>query len=80
MELKAFYNHNEKEVFYYLVAVQRNGNDKNGNPIYLINIFDGNKLFISYNPASGRKLDKYGNIRLSSYNIDSTIQNIINQL
>lgn len=80
MELKSFYNHNVKEVSYYLVAVQRNGNDKNGNPIYLINIFNGNKLFISYNFASGRKLDKYGNIRLSSYNIDSTIQNIINQL
>ena len=80
MELKAFYNHNEKEIKYYLVATQRNGNDKNGNPIYLVNIFNGEKLFISYNPASGRRLDKYGNIRLSSYNIDSTIQNIIDQL
>lgn len=28
MELKAFYNHNEKEVSYYLVATQRNGKQK----------------------------------------------------
>ena len=80
MELASFYNHNDKEMKQFLVTIQRQGNDRNGNPIYLINIFDGNKLFISYNPASGRKLDKYGNIRLSSYNIDSTIQSIINQL
>ena len=80
MKLQVFHNHNDKEVKYYLVASQRNGNDKNGNPIYLINIFDGNKLFISYNPASGRRLDKYGNIRIQSYNVDASVQSIINQL
>ena len=45
MELQAFYNRNENEVKRYLVASQRNGNDKNGNPIFLVNIFDGEKLF-----------------------------------
>ena len=80
MELKAFYNHNDKDVTYYLVTSQRNGNDKNGNPIYLINIFDGNHTFINYNPQTERKLDKYGNIRLTSYNLEATIQTIINQL
>ena len=66
---------------------QRQGNDKNGNPIYIINIFkkSGYKNFynnITYFVAERNniKLDKYGNIRLSSYDIDSTIQNIIDQL
>ena len=66
---------------------QRQGNDKNGNPIYIINIFkkSGYKNFynnITYFVAERNniKLDKYGNIRLSSYNIDGTIQNIIDQL
>ena len=66
---------------------QRQGNDKNGNPIYIINIFQksGYKIFynnITYFVAERNniKLDKYGNIRLSSYDIDGTIQNIIDQL
>lgn len=66
---------------------QRQGNDKNGNPIYIINIFkkSGYKNFynnITYFVAEKNniKLDKYGNIRLSSYDIDGTIQNIIDQL
>ena len=66
---------------------QRQGNDKNGNPIYIINIFkkSGYKNFynnITYFVAERNniKLDKYGNIRLSSYDIDGTIQNIIDQL
>ena len=80
MKLQAFYNHNEKEASYYLVTVQRNGNDKNGNPIYLINIFDGTNLDINYNCMAGRKLDKYGNIRIQSYNVDASVQSIINQL
>ena len=66
---------------------QRQGNDKNGNPIYIINIFkkSGYKNFynnITYFVAErdNIKLDKYGNIRVSSYDIGGTIQNIINQL
>ena len=66
---------------------QCQGNDKNGNPIYIINIFkkSGYKNFynnITYFVAERNniKLDKYGNIRLSSYHIDGTIQNIIDQL
>ena len=69
------------------VTYQRQGNDKNGNPIYIINIFQksGYKIFynnITYFVAERNniKLDKYGNIRLSSYDIDGTIQNIIDQL
>ena len=69
------------------VTYQRQGNDKNGNPIYIINIFQKSGYKIFYNnityfvtERSNIKLDKYGNIRLSSYNIDDTIQRIINQL
>ena len=80
MELASFYNYNEKEMKQFLVTTQRNGNDKNGNPIYLINIFDGTNLCINYNCMAGRKLDKYGNIRIQSYNVDASIQSIINQL
>ena len=80
MELQAFYNHNDKEVKYYLVSTQRCGNDKNGNPIYIVNIFNGSSLAINYNNATGRRLDKYGNLRIRSYNIDSDVQHIIDNL
>ena len=80
MELASFYNHNEKEMQQYLVTIQRQGNDKNGNPIYIVNIFDGSCLSVNYNYMTGRKMDKYGNLRIQSYNIDASVQNMINQL
>ena len=80
MDLKSFYNHNEKEVKHYLIATQRQGNDKNGNPVYLVNIFDGEKLYLNYNYSSGRRMDKYGNIRLVSYSLDADVQRIVNEL
>ena len=80
MELASFYNHNEKDMMQYVVAIQRQGNDKNGNPIYLVNIFDGTCLSVNYNYKTGRKMDKYGNLRMQSFNIDETIQNMIDQL
>ena len=80
MELVSFYNHNEKKMMQYLVTIQRQGNDRNGNPIYLVNIFDGSCLSVNYNYKADSKLDKYGNIRLQSYNVDSSIQNMIDQL
>ena len=80
MELASFYNHNEEEMKQYLVTIQRQGNDRNGNPIYLVNIFDGSCLSANYNYKADRKLDKYGNIRLQSYNVDASVQAIINSL
>ena len=80
MKIESFYNHNEKEVKHYLVVSQRNGNDRNGNPIYIVNIFDAEKLYLNYNYSTGRKLDKYGNIRMVSYSLDADIQSIINNL
>jgi len=80
MELGSFYNHNEKEMKQYLVTTQRQGNDRNGNPIYLVNIFDGSCLSVNYNYKADRKLDKYGNLRIQSYNIDASVQNMIDQL
>ena len=80
MELASFYNRNEKEIKQFLVTIQRQGNDKNGNPIYLVNIFDGTCLSVTYNYKTGRKMDKYGNLRIQSYNIDASVQNMINQL
>ena len=80
MELASYYNNNEKEMMQFLVTIQRQGNDRNGNPIYLVNIFDGSCLSVNYNYRTGRKMDKYGNLRIQSYNIDASVQNIINQL
>ena len=63
------------------VTYQRQGNDKNGNPIYIINIFkkSGYKNFynnITYFVAERNniKLDKYNNIKIQSYNINADIQ------
>ena len=65
------------------VTYQRQGNDKNGNPIYIINIFEksGYKNFhnnITYFVAERNniKLDKYNNIKIQSYNINADIQYI----
>lgn len=80
MELASFYNHNEKEMMQFLVTIQRQGNDRNGNPIYLVNIFNGSCLSVNYNYKADRKLDKYGNLRIQSYNIDASVQNIIDHL
>lgn len=78
MKTKIFYN---KENYKFLVVYQRQGNNRNGNPIYIINIFNlsADNLY-NYNIHTGRRLDKYGNIKITSYNIDSTIQSIINEL
>ena len=62
MELKQYDN--------YLFSIARQGNDKNGNPIYIVNIF---QLF-SYgwdniNFKTGRRTDKHNNVKLSSYDI-----------
>lgn len=75
MEAKIFYNKSKCE---FLVVYQRQGNERNGNPVYIINIFD-NDLY-NLNWKAGRRLDKYGNIKITSYNIDDTIQSIINSL
>jgi len=80
MELANFYNYNGKDMKQYLVTIQRQGNDRNGNPIYIVNIFDGTCLSVNYNYKTGHKMDKYGNLRVQSYNIDDSVQNMINQL
>lgn len=74
MELKQYNN--------YLVAYQRQGNDRNGNPIYIINIFKQYESgrIRNCNSCTGRRLDKHDNIKVVSYNIDDTIKNIINTL
>lgn len=80
--------------FFY--TYQRNGNDRNGNAIYLVNIFkkyfpcsthgiDNTKNYVysNYNCtiAQGQKKRLVKNeIRLQSSNIQSDIENIINRL
>lgn len=73
----------------YWVAYQRQGANANGNPIFLVNVFkplytDGNiffqRGFFNCNAQTKRKLDKYGNIRLQSYNIEEDIKHIINTM
>lgn len=66
----------------YIVAYQRQGNDRNGNPVYIINIFKEYEsgYIINSNLLTKKKLDKYGSIKTISYNIDDTINSIINSL
>ena len=55
------------------VIYQRQGNDRNGNPLYIINIFRDN---INVNWKSNKKKDKYNNIKIQSYSIDADIRHI----
>ena len=59
------------------VIYQRQGNDKYGNPLYIINIFRDN---INVNWKSNKKKDKYNNIKIRSYNINADIQYICNSI
>ena len=73
------------EVGLYTISYIRNGNNKNGNPVYLINVFqgindDGIKKYYNVNCRSIHKRDKNGNIRVTSYNIDDTIKMILNDI
>lgn len=59
------------------VAYQRQGNDKNGNPLYIINVFKNNGFYnFNVNYLSDRRKDKYNNIKMQSYSIDKDIQYI----
>lgn len=78
MKLEYFHNFSDNGIKSYLVAYQRQGNDRNGNPIYIINVFDSD--FYNINWKTNRKKDKYRNIKTTSYNIDNTIQSIIDSL
>ena len=55
------------------VIYQRQGNDKNGNPLYIINVFRDN---LNVNYLSNRKKDKYNNIKIKSYNIEGDVHHI----
>ena len=59
------------------VIYERQGNDKNGNPLYIINIFRDN---INVNWKSNKKKDKYNNIKIQSYNINADIQYICDSI
>lgn len=67
-----------------ICTYQRQGNDKNGNPIYLVNIFQkmtfGNWQNVNYWRCKDKKLDKYNNIRLQSYNIEADCKNLIESM
>lgn len=59
------------------VAYQRQGNDKNGNPLYIINVFKNNGFYnFNVNYLLDRRKDKYNNIKMQSYSIDKDIQYI----
>lgn len=66
----------------FLVGYQRQGNDKNGNPIYLINIWEqySQSEWYNINNRTSARLDKYYNIRVQSYNISDTIQQLLDQI
>ena len=75
MKLEKFTNNN---INYYFVSYQRQGNDKNGNPIFIINVFDENLNNINY--SIDRRSDKYGNIKLTSYSIKEDIKHMLNSI
>lgn len=59
------------------VAYQRQGNDKNGNPLYIINVFKNNGFYnFNVNYLSDRRKDKYNNIKIQSYDVQRDIQYI----
>jgi hypothetical protein len=65
----------------YYVTYQKQGNDKNGNPIYLINFFDENMENLYYKLAEKKfRLDKHNNLKITSYNILSNIKLILNAI
>lgn len=71
------------------VTYQRQGNDKNGNPLYIINVFKRydstgnddikkenayvNMNYTLLNDKYISRLDKYSNIKCQTYNIEDTI-------
>lgn len=58
-----------------IATYQKHGNDNCGNSIYLVNFFkNSGKNWYDCNYSFGRKRDKYGNIRIKSYNIIQDIR------
>ena len=68
----------------YFCTYQRQGNDKNGNPLYIVNVFQEyettEKKYYRMNSQTNRRLGKYGNIKFTSYNILSDIDYILQKL
>ena len=63
----------------YLITYQRQGNDRNGNPIFIMNFFDDTKLY-NCNFKINEKKDKYSNIKTTSYCIDDSIDYYIKKI
>lgn len=78
MKLLSFYNHNKKEIQRYFVAYQKQGNDKSGNMIYIVNIWNNNLHNMNF--LTDHRLDKYDNIKMQSCNIESDLQYMIDNL
>lgn len=68
-----------KKINGFLVAYGRQGNDKNGNPIYLINVFEEypDGVYHNINDELNRRLDKHGNIIIKSYNIEESLKSLL---
>jgi hypothetical protein len=66
----------------YIIIYQKNGNDLNGNKLYLINVFK--KVYDNYYNINAKfrnyfPLDKKDNIKIQSYNINETIDYILSK-
>ena len=74
MELIEYKNH--------FITYQWQGNDVNGNAVYLINIFTkGNKFYFCQNMQFNKRLDKYGNIRIKPHGaIEPGIYSLIDKV
>ena len=62
----------------YYYTVSRFGNDRNGNAIYNVNVYD--QKLDNINLCFNRRMDKYDNIHFQSYNVHSDICSMIDRL
>lgn len=58
------------------VCYSREKNDRNGNPIYSISVFD-NGLNITVNFNKSYRVNKNGYMRVQTYDINKTIEDLI---
>lgn len=65
----------------YNVTVIRDKNDRNGNPIYRVNVYDSTGVNINYMAKEllGLRENAFG-LRVLSYDIAKSVDNIVNRV
>lgn len=65
----------------YNITVIRDKNDRNGNPIYRVNVYDSTGVNINYMAKEllGLRENAFG-LRVLSYDITKSVDNIVNRI